>query len=169
MNSTNFTDTEVKALYIVVDSGTSILFICFLFLFLIYIRRPKWTIHMTTNTLLSLFFLLHCILTCIPVYNESTVFCRFSGSLHESSLIMMSTFTDYIVVFAYLTFEKAELIHRLRWFFVHTLISLFMLIFISCSIWFYFNGEIQLKGNLHDCRIEGYTIKWFIIIYCALT
>ena len=96
---------------------------------IIYCKRKTWTHQMTTNTLLSFFSIIHCYLTCIPVFKDN-LYCHLSSSLHESTFLSMCFFADYIISYALLSLEKPNLILKHRGFFVNILIGFIIIQFL---------------------------------------
>ena len=162
-----FTPNDLYLTYGFIISLTTIFCILVVLLLVIYLKRREWSIQMTTNILFAFFSIFHCIVTSIPLY-QAGIICDLSSSFHESTLIVMSTFIDYIVFYAYISFDKPILVQQYRWIFVHGMLILFIIIFIFCSIIFVIFGKNLYNPDLLQCRIENKGIQIFLIAYCAV-
>ena len=162
------TQNQVIIIYV------TIIIICLFFLFssiillIIYLKRRQWNLQMTMTSLLTFFSLLHCIITCIPVYDEHSIYCSISSSLHASSLFGMGGYPNYYFLYAYLSFEKPQWVKRYKWFFVYFLNLLIILIFISSFFLLFYLGKHKHHGTLYQCRVKDGPIRRWMFAYCGI-
>lgn len=87
------------------------------------------------------------------------------GAFHSSTLVSMVLMTDYFVFYAFLSFEKPELVNKYRCFFVQFLVSLVNILFIVISALLIIFGDSTLNSRYLQCRIGNYYVRKVLEFY----